>query len=270
MASTKHSVVFGFTTNLEPNKNRRLRLDDLESTERNNDLPFSEFFSERIAAKVPARDGYSRGHDAWEKGRKLAGLGRGTRQFAFVSTFNPLIDSDGPNPLSFVLQGGGAAASGPGAGSLSTGGVGLTPPSGGGAAGITGGSPSGVSGTPGGVGGGFAAPSIGTPGGIGGGIGGGGGFTGGGSTTGSNGNNGQNQTPSIFNTNTNTLSNKQQQQQQQQQHQSQHQNQNQHQHQNQHGHVVPAPASLLLGLLGLPGLYFLRRRKAAATTEAAA
>ena len=50
----KHSMVFGFTTNLEPVLNRRLRLDDLESADRNKDLPFSEFFSDKIAEKVPA------------------------------------------------------------------------------------------------------------------------------------------------------------------------------------------------------------------------
>ncbi|MBI3822940.1 MAG: hypothetical protein HY289_09730 [Planctomycetes bacterium] len=72
-----------------------------------------------------------------------------------------------------------------------------------------------------------------------------------------------------------TLLNTQQQNQNQNQFQIQQQNQNQNQHQsnrNNHGHghhghhnghVVPAPASLLLGLLGLPGLLLLRRRKAA-------
>ena len=64
-----------------------------------------------------------------------------------------------------------------------------------------------------------------------------------------------------------TLTNQQAQQQQQQQFQiqsqNQHQNQNNHNRNNHHHHgaVVPAPASLLLGLLGLPALLFLRRRK---------
>lgn len=59
-----------------------------------------------------------------------------------------------------------------------------------------------------------------------------------------------------------------------QQNQSQYQKQNQKQNQSQnqnggngHGNVVPAPASLLLGLLGIPGLYFAyRRRKASAAS----
>jgi hypothetical protein len=38
-----------------------------------------------------------------------------------------------------------------------------------------------------------------------------------------------------------------------------------HGHHGHHGHVVPAPASLLLGLLGFPGLLLLRRRKNAET-----
>lgn len=58
--------------------------------------------------------------------------------------------------------------------------------------------------------------------------------------------------------------------------QTQAQAQFQSQHQSNHGghghhgggHVVPTPASLLLGLLGLPGLYFLSRRKDDAVTEA--
>jgi hypothetical protein len=63
-----------------------------------------------------------------------------------------------------------------------------------------------------------------------------------------------------------SLINQQKQNQNQNQHQHQHQHQNQHQHQRGHGHghkghVIPAPASLLLGLLGLPGFLLLRRRK---------
>jgi hypothetical protein len=74
-------------------------------------------------------------------------------------------------------------------------------------------------------------------------------------------------------TNTNninfTISQANQQTQSQFQFQSQQQSQNQNQNQNQrhghHGHhngnVVPAPASLLLGLLGIPGLYVAYRRR---------
>jgi hypothetical protein len=56
------------------------------------------------------------------------------------------------------------------------------------------------------------------------------------------------------------------QQQQQQQKQKQQQQQQQQQRQNQHGHgnVVPAPPAWLLGVLGLPALGFLARRRKAA------
>ena len=68
--------------------------------------------------------------------------------------------------------------------------------------------------------------------------------------------------------------NQQQQFQQQQQKQNQQQNQHQNQHQNQNqnnnntpGNVVPEPAALALGLLGLPALLVvLRRRKGLQTT----
>lgn len=136
--------------------------------------------------------------------------------------------------------------------------------------------PGGTMGTFGGMGGVGGGGGIGFPGG---GIGvapppifgGGGGF--GGGTTGTNtsttpptqtqeqqGKQGQGTTITI----NNTLSNQQSQQQQQGQHQQQGQQQGQQQQQHGHGQqthgVVPAPASLLLGLLGLPGLFFLRRR----------
>jgi hypothetical protein len=65
-----------------------------------------------------------------------------------------------------------------------------------------------------------------------------------------------------------SLINQQNQSQKQSQFQKQHQHQDQHQRGNGHGHghkghVIPAPASLLLGLLGLPGLLLLRRRNKA-------
>jgi hypothetical protein len=67
-----------------------------------------------------------------------------------------------------------------------------------------------------------------------------------------------------------TLTNQQQQQQQQQQAQLQNQRNNNNNHHN-HGHnVVPAPASLLLALLGLPGLFMLRRRQKQALQTASA
>ena len=64
---TKHSVVFGFTTNLDPNPTGKIRLDDLDSTDRNKDLPFYEFFSKKVVAHVPARKGFSRGVEEWSK-----------------------------------------------------------------------------------------------------------------------------------------------------------------------------------------------------------
>ncbi len=269
---TKHSMVFGFTTNLEPVQNRRIRLDDLESTDRNKDLPFNEFFSEKIADKVPARNGYSRGFDYWNKGKKMAGFDR-NREYVFAgNNFGSMIASDSGDPLAFVLlQGGGGG--GAGAGALSMSGLGVSPPSGGGGGGGISGGFSSAGSQPSGGGGGGATPGWGAPfSGSGGGFGGGGGLTGGGTN--------QNQTPpnqqgtqageQIVNFKA-TLINQQQQQQQQGQFQNQHQGQHQHDHDHGHGHhgnVVPAPASLLLALLGLPGLWLLRRRKTGdATTE---
>ena len=100
-----------------------------------------------------------------------------------------------------------------------------------------------------------------------------GGFGGGGGNNGSGRSNGNTDTNTGTNTGTNIAINiNQNQNQNQNQKQQQQQQQKQNQNQNQkgghgHGHggnVVPAPASLILGLLGLPGLAFLRRRK---TTE---
>ncbi len=268
----KHSMVFGFTTNLEPVLNRRLRLDDLESTDRNKDLPFTEFFSDKIAEKVPARDGFSRGFDYWSKNKKVAGLGL-NQQFAFASTLNDPA-SDAPR---FVLQpgGGGAGAGGAGAGALSRAGLGVSPPPASGGAAITGGMSNGLGGgmpAGGGGGGGFGFPGFAAIGGAGisGGFGGAGGGIGGGIGGGFNGNTGQqqqqqqqipnNQGVNVNVNNTLTNQQKQQQQQQQFQIQSQHQSQHQGNHGNQ-GPVVPAPASLMLALLGLPALLLLRRRK---------
>jgi hypothetical protein len=145
----------------------------------------------------------------------------------------------------------------------------------------------------GGGGGGFGFPSLqggffrAGGGGFGGGSGGFGGGNGGGTGNGNGNGNGngdgqgasdqKQQGNNLVNVQVNfdaSLINQQQQAQNQSQHQHQNQNQHQHQRQNQHqhqhghhhghghkGHVVPAPASLLLGLLGLPGLLLLRRRK---------
>lgn len=149
----------------------------------------------------------------------------------------------------------------------------------GGGGGIGGGFSTGLGGSPsGGAGGGF--PSLGGGafsggGGFSGGIGGGAG-AGGTGAGGNNGNQGQQQPQAqgITIDINNSLTNQQKQQQQQQQfqiqgqgqHQGQHQGNHNHEHPNHpHGAVVPAPASLLLGLLGLPVLVFLRRRKPSET-----
>src|SRR5262249_13735792 len=63
---TKHSMVFGFTTNLEPHPRGHVRLDSLESSHRNQDVPFSEYFFVKKLTKVaPATKGYSRSYDYW-------------------------------------------------------------------------------------------------------------------------------------------------------------------------------------------------------------
>jgi hypothetical protein len=110
-----------------------------------------------------------------------------------------------------------------------------------------------------GVGGFGVAPPVATGGGVGGGTGGGGNQTPNTSQTTPAQAGQQNQTL----TNTTTVFNQQQQQQQQQQRQSQHQHQHQHQSNNNRGQVVPEPAAIVLGLLGVPALILaLRRRKA--------
>ena len=138
----KHSMVFGFTTNLEPVLNRRLRLDDLESADRNKDLPFSEFFSDKIAEKVP-RAPDSRGALTTGPNKKMVGVGL-HQQFALVNAFKAGIDSDAQ---AFVLQPGGGAggggAGGGGAGALSSSGLGVSPPPAAGGGGISGGFSSG-------------------------------------------------------------------------------------------------------------------------------
>lgn len=137
----------------------------------------------------------------------------------------------------------------------------------------------------GGVGGGMSIGMGGMQGGFGGGVGvpswsggytrpGGGGFggvpgTGNGGGTGQGNGNGTGNgnsaaTPNVFINFDASLVNQQLQGQFQLQGQQQRQNQTNRGHGHRgghHGHVVPAPASLLLGLLGLPGLWLLRRRK---------
>jgi len=90
-----------------------------------------------------------------------------------------------------------------------------------------------------------------------------GGFGGGGGNNGSGRGNGDNKSDTGTNTGTN-INIKIDQSQKQEQSQKQQQGQNQQQKGGHGGgNVIPAPASLILGLLGLPGLAFFRRRKTA-------
>ncbi len=127
----------------------------------------------------------------------------------------------------------------------------LTPLIGGGYSGFGGGSGGPLGGAVGAIG--AARPSVS----------GGGGQLGGGGDQGGTQN--QSQVPTITNTNNNTLTNQQQQAQLQVQIQAQVQAQLQNMFNNNgHGNVVPEPTGLLLGLFGLPGLWFIYRRKTAA------
>jgi len=139
-----------------------------------------------------------------------------------------------------------------------------TAPSPGGVAGPAGGAPAafggmggGAAGFPmgggfgGGFSGGFGGGGFGSGTGSGGGFGGGGGF---GSGNGNGNGNANQKQAQQGNININiSLKNQQQQQQRQQQQQQQ-------QNSNTPPGVVPTPRTIILGLLGLPGLYFLRRR----------
>ena len=129
--------------------------------------------------------------------------------------------------------------------------------------GISGGSTSGFGGGGGGpLGGGIGAIGAARPA-----TGGGGGQGDGGGDSGGEQN--QSQVPTITNTNNNVLTNQQQQAQLQAQLQAQIQAQLQKQFNNNSngghcpGNVVPEPTTMLLGLFGLPGLWFFCRRKSA-------
>lgn len=280
----ENSVVFGFTSDLPP-VTTRTRLATPRATEISRDIPLNNYFSIEAFERVVAAN-YRAGANA---------------------NANPLVDlplelvADGDiQPVAF--QGGAEAL---GITSLAFAQLtGLTvgdpgfptpspPPAPAAPAGnaLIGGINSGGN-APGGGGAGLSIPGLGSVGFSRGASGGGGGLAGGG---------GQQQQPSTGtttntgtgngNTNTNvplinfnaTLINQQAQAQQQGQFQFQGQLQGQSQHNSNHnghghghhgghghGHVVPAPASFLLALLGLPGLLLLWRRKPIATPEAVA
>lgn len=235
----ERSVLVGFTTDLPP-VFAPVRTDNDKSAEVGKELQLSggPFGADKLEQPKP--------HNPKE----------------FFTAFHDTLVID--SAISFTQAGGEGSGSGSAYGTVPT----PTPPpppsdSGPGGAGITGGF-SNLGGSSGGGAGGIAFPVFTTgfarQGGIGGG---GGGGTGGGQGTPTQTQTGTQSGNPVVNFNA-TLINQQQQQQQQQQEQEQ--NQNQHQNNNRHGHrghVVPAPASLLLGLLGLPGLLLLRRRKTA-------
>jgi hypothetical protein len=224
------SVVFGFTTDLPP-VSAPIRIDTPKAALVSEGLRLANYFEEGMARGTGAGQGTGIALTAGAEAAAMA-LALGTALGA------------APTPVPAAEP---AAA---------------------GFAGVTGGFSSlgGLTGVGGGIGGGIGFPAW--AGGFartGGGFGGGGGFGNGngqGTPAQQQAQNGTQSGAQSINFNV-TQINQQQQNQQQQQHQHQHQNQNNHRH---HGHVVPAPPSLLLGLLGLPGLLLLRRRKTAETT----
>jgi hypothetical protein len=280
----QYSVVFGFTSNMPP-RPERVRIDTEESVRESRpyeNRPADLFSRQQVDAaesvssmillaaagkqeSLPALKAFSREpgmiREVGDVGVGVFGVG-GVGGVGTLRTAAEIFVADGAIrtvAANEPREVPGPAAGGPGGGAAITGGFST------GLGGISSG---------GGMGGGLGLPSLGVGGaaGLSGAIGGGGGI--GGSTSGTNGQNQQpgtqtgtqsgNQTINF----TATLTNQQKQQQQQQQFQSQHQNQHQENHNNHnhnnhhpHGAVVPAPASLLLGLLGLPVLLFLRRRK---------
>ena len=223
------------------------------------------------------------------RGGSAVKLGQSSVVFGFTSDVPPVHEAIGIADAEAALRGSGirqvladdnitpAAAPGTAPGTAPTP---SGPSAGGGGAILGAGGIASMGGTPGGGGGGLgfpggaigaAPPAFAGGGGIGGGTGSG---TGNGTTT-----------PTTATTQTQAQTGSQQggqtvnfaatlinqQQQQQQQKQLQFQLQNQQNNQNHHHHnVVPAPASLLLGLLGLPGLFMLRRRQKEAVQDAAA
>lgn len=280
----QYSMVFGFTSNLPP-RPERVRLDTEESMRESRPLEArpADLFSRQ---QVEAAEAMS------SQILLAAAEGRGGLPGLMAFSREPGIVGAAGEIGGIGVQVGGVGVAG--VGSLRTAaeifvadnGIRAAadnesrqipgPQSGGpgGGAGITGGFATGLGGVSSGGGGGGGIPALGAAGfpGFGGGFGGGGGI-GGGTGTGTNQGTptqtqGQAGAQEVVVDVFNSLLNQQQQQQrqQQQQQQSQHQHQQQHQHQHHEHHaVVPAPASFLLGLLGLPALLFFRRRKTADT-----
>lgn len=261
LQQASHSVVFGFTSDIPPAPSQ-VRIDTKEAARISERVPLANYFDDvetvRLAGLTEA---------------EAAAMASGTAMTVRVAAF----DADAPAPV-------------PDRGVRTVADVPAPPaPSpfsvaGAGGAGIAGGFGSlGGAAASGGAGGGFGFPGFsgGFRPGSGGGF--GGGFGGGQGTGDSQAVPLQSQAGAqTINFNA-SLINQQQQNQNQNQFQIQNQNQSQrqsnrggHDHGHRHGHnghVVPAPASLLLGLLGLPGLLFLRRRKsvdASALTDAVA
>jgi hypothetical protein len=264
LAKGRYSTVFGFTSNLPPQP-ERVRIDTAASVRESRQF-------ESRAADLFSR----RALDAAENYSTIVLSGQGTPPllaFSREPAVRFVADTAGSlRTAGDIVAAGGnirfvaAAADGreiPG-----------PVPSASGAAAISGGFSTGLGGSSHGGGMGGSFPSLG--------VGGAAGLSGfGGGAGGIGGNNGgnpqqqqqQQQIPNSQTINFNaSLINQQQQQQQQLQFQIQSQHQGQHQGNHNHpphppGPVVPAPASLLLGLLGLPVLVFLRRRKPDETPE---
>jgi hypothetical protein len=246
----QHSVVFGFTTDLAP-VDEPIVIANQEEALRGQRM-IKELLGGSRDEPAPQPVGQAGGNEAPD------GL-----------QFTSFIRPDAALGRALLRQGGTGSGVAPGTAPTPVGGG---APAAGGAMGGGGG----AMGTMGGLGGIGGGGGIGFPGGAIGGarapaFGGGGGF-GSGSGSGNTGQQGtqaqQGTTGTTVNVN-NTLTNQQKQQQQQQQQQRQAQLQaliallencncrNMHHH---HHNVVPAPASLLLGVLGIPGLFLLRRR----------
>lgn len=217
------SVVFGFTSD-QPPMSAPIRIDTPQAAIHSQTMRLASYFAEDVVARSTA--------DASGIALTAGGANAGALALALGTSLG----------IGATPQGAGGEAGVPGF------------------AGITGGF-SGIGGsTGGGGGGGLGFPSLaGTFSRPGGGLGSGGGFGGGTGDAGGSTDQGQQGTQNITTNFNASLTNQQQQQQQQ----GQFQNQNNGRGRGNHdcGQVVPAPASLLLGLLGLPGLWLLRRRK---------